>query len=403
MEKGDSPSASDFFDFWKGFDIDKQKIFLNKNKSQLFEILDMISEIRDPIPIVEALNKNLSALKTENRELKRKFDELCKETVTSHPPTKAKLTATGSSSISADSDQSSETGQSPLSRYRTDFEEISFLGGGAYGFVFKCKNRVDKMLYAVKKIPFDSVELDKVLREVRMLSLLKHKNITGYYQAWIEKLAVDDSIHKEYEAMWEETIAKPKCLYIQMELCESKLSEVVKKEKIDKKIAWEYFKQIVEGVEYMHTKEVIHMDLGIWNVLLDESKNIKISDFGLAKSFEENVQPFTSSASIGNKLYRPPEMRKVNSNVDEKVDIYGLGVILFELLHFFPTTTEKLEILTNFSKLGKFSKSLNIEQYIQSFISELLSKEPGNRPSAAKILEQQPWTTIEKKDEVDGA
>ncbi|KAL5749098.1 hypothetical protein ACOSP7_023701 [Xanthoceras sorbifolium] len=164
------------------------------------------------------------------------------------------------------------------------------------------------MSYAVKRIHFNSVKLEK------------HKNITGYYQ-------------------------QPNCLNIQMELCE--ITILVKKKKIDKKTLIECF--------------------------LDESKNIKISDFGLVNFFKENGQPFTNNASIGNKIYRTPEMRKANSKTDEKVDIYCLSVILFELLYSFETTN-----------------------YLQTFISELLSKEPSNRPLAAKILEQHPWKKSKK-------
>lgn len=75
------------------------------------------------------------------------------------------------------------------SRYRTDFEEIEFLGKGGFGEVVKAKNRLDGRLYAIKKIrldPRDSEDLRKILREVQTLSSLHHQYVVRYYATWFE-------------------------------------------------------------------------------------------------------------------------------------------------------------------------------------------------------------------------
>lgn len=85
------------------------------------------------------------------------------------------------------------------SRYSSEFHEISTLGKGGFGAVFKCKNVLDGREYAVKKVliksrldqkgqlPMEySRKLDKVLREVKILALLDHVNIVRYYTAWLE-------------------------------------------------------------------------------------------------------------------------------------------------------------------------------------------------------------------------
>ncbi|TSK14639.1 Eukaryotic translation initiation factor 2-alpha kinase 1 [Bagarius yarrelli] len=75
------------------------------------------------------------------------------------------------------------------SRYLSEFEEISPLGTGSYGKVFKVKNKLDGQEYAVKKILIKNVtriDCMKVLREVKVLSSLQHLNIVGYHTAWME-------------------------------------------------------------------------------------------------------------------------------------------------------------------------------------------------------------------------
>ncbi|CAO3634097.1 unnamed protein product [Cunninghamella blakesleeana] len=76
-----------------------------------------------------------------------------------------------------------------ISRYRTDFEEIEFLGKGGFGEVVKARNRLDGRLYAIKKIrlnPRDSEGVRKILREVQTLSSLHHQYVVRYYATWFE-------------------------------------------------------------------------------------------------------------------------------------------------------------------------------------------------------------------------
>jgi translation initiation factor 2-alpha kinase 4 len=75
------------------------------------------------------------------------------------------------------------------SRYKTDFEEIEFLGKGGFGEVVKSRNRLDGRLYAIKKIrldPRDSEGVRKILREVQTLSSLHHQYVVRYYATWFE-------------------------------------------------------------------------------------------------------------------------------------------------------------------------------------------------------------------------
>ncbi|XP_068610474.1 eukaryotic translation initiation factor 2-alpha kinase 1 [Brachionichthys hirsutus] len=88
--------------------------------------------------------------------------------------------------------------QAQTSRYISEFEEISRLGKGSYGNVFKVVNKLDGQFYAVKKILIKKVSKDdcmKVLREVKMLSSLQHASVVGYHTAWMEH--VQPAAHRE--------------------------------------------------------------------------------------------------------------------------------------------------------------------------------------------------------------
>eukprot|EP01134_Creolimax_fragrantissima_P007534 CFRG7534T1 len=88
------------------------------------------------------------------------------------------------------------TSSHTTSRYRTDFEEIQFIGKGGFADVVKVRNRLDGRIYAIKKIRLDGKDAhfnNRIIREVTLLSQLHHEYIVRYYQAWIED-DTDDSI-----------------------------------------------------------------------------------------------------------------------------------------------------------------------------------------------------------------
>ncbi|KAJ2815705.1 eukaryotic translation initiation factor 2-alpha kinase, partial [Coemansia furcata] len=83
--------------------------------------------------------------------------------------------------------------QPSASRYRTDFEEVEFLGKGGFGSVVKARNKIDGRYYAIKKIKLDARDTEgnkKIFREVTTLSRLHHQNVVRYYTTWVETLDV---------------------------------------------------------------------------------------------------------------------------------------------------------------------------------------------------------------------
>ncbi|CEG49439.1 pek gcn2 protein kinase [Plasmopara halstedii] len=120
----------------------------------------------------------------ENVEILPDFNERHTDTI---------MTRTSSSCSVAESDVSIlDAGLAPKqyrSRYQGDFKELGLLGRGGGGEVVKVQNRLDRQLYAIKKVkldPDDKTMKKKILREVKTISRMQHRHIVRYFQAWIE-------------------------------------------------------------------------------------------------------------------------------------------------------------------------------------------------------------------------
>uniref|UniRef100_H3C5V6 Eukaryotic translation initiation factor 2-alpha kinase 2 n=1 Tax=Tetraodon nigroviridis TaxID=99883 RepID=H3C5V6_TETNG len=214
-------------------------------------------------------------------------------------------------------------------RFTSEFDSISRLGSGGYGHVFKARNKLLGSEMAVKIVLCD----EKALREAQALSDLDHCNIIRYYTCWLE-----DSGYDRRSPPYQDSSLK--YLYIQMELCSTenlklwieKMNHNQNQER--KKKSLSIFRQIVSGVEYIHSRNLIHRDLKPENIMFSkkEKEKVKIGDFGLvtvgafeAKNLEERT------VYKGTPWYMPPE-QKDKKTYDQKVDIFPLGLIYFELL-----------------------------------------------------------------------
>ncbi|XP_030527884.1 eIF-2-alpha kinase GCN2 isoform X3 [Rhodamnia argentea] len=310
----------------------------------------------------------------------------------------------------------------PSSRYLNDFEELHTLGHGGFGHVVLCKNKLDGRQYAVKKIRLKDKSLplnDRILREVATLSRLQHQHVVRYYQAWFEtgvpgshgdvawgsmtaaSSTVSDRNTSSIDVCGQDNKLESTYLYIQMEYCPRTLRQEFESYQFDKERAWHLFRQIVEGLAHIHGQGIIHRDLTPNNIFFDARDDIKIGDFGLAKFLkleqldqdpgfltETTGVSIDGTGQVGTYFYTAPEIEQGWPKIDEKADMYSLGVVFFELWHPFGTAMERQIILSDLKQKGNLPPLWVADfQEQASLLQRLMSPSPSERPSATELLQ----------------
>lgn len=92
------------------------------------------------------------------------------------------------------------------------------------------------------------------------------------------------------------------------------------------KIARTYFRQLIDGLEYLHNNDICHFDLKLQNLLIGEDYQLKIADFDLS-----HIRGDSHIMTNGTRYYRAPELKSRRSDVGQSADIYSAGIILFML------------------------------------------------------------------------
>ncbi|KAJ8634653.1 hypothetical protein MRB53_008920 [Persea americana] len=250
------------------------------------------------------------------------------------------------------------------------------IGEGTFAKVKVAANTVTGQLVAIKIIDkqmvIDNKLMDQVKREITAMKLLDHPNIVRIY----------------------EVIATKSKIYIVMEYVSGgqlsdKLSYLKKLSEGD---ARKYFQQLIDAVDYCHSRGVYHRDLKPENLLLDSRGNLKVSDFGLSVLRKQPGDLL--STACGSPSYVAPEVI-ANKNYEGSVtDIWSCGIILFELLSgYLPFDDRNLMNLYRKISRAEYACPKWFTPSQKNLISKLLNPSPTRRITVAEILEDQ-WFQI---------
>ena len=204
------------------------------------------------------------------------------------------------------------------------YSVVKKLGHGAYGVVCSCKDNEKNSFVAMKKIQNafeDLIDAKRIVREIRLLHFLNHPCII--------KL-VD--------------VEKPKDLsnfndiYFATEFMDTDLHRVIYSKQPLSDSHYQYFiYQLIAGVNYLHSANVIHRDLKPPNILVNKDCQIKICDFGLGRGLPEEGEGGIDDSGnlteyVTTRWYRAPEVILCPSQYSKAMDIWSIGCIFAELM-----------------------------------------------------------------------
>ena len=268
------------------------------------------------------------------------------------------------------------------------FEAIQRIGKGSSCQVYTVINKSDNKLYAIKES--SSKENEEIIKNE--VSIFKHlKNESPYIIHFYDFFKGKNEHNKP-------------CLCIQLEYCEyGNIREILKKgRKLGKKISEIEISAIIymvlQGINFIHKKNLINRDIKGRNILVGKNGNVKLCDFGICKKYIENgMKKFRG----GSPYWMAPEILK-KEEYNQNIDIWALGITCIELAEYEPpyskySPEEVLKIIIKNPPKGltepeKWSFEFN------DFIKQCLELDKNKRPFSDQLLKHDFITNLDKKN-----
>ena len=284
------------------------------------------------------------------------------------------------------------------------YEVIKKIGEGAYGKIYKVRNKQSGDIRAMKQITKNKIpDITKFQTEIKILSMVDHPNIVRLFEVieddkyfnLLQELCTGGELYKKYQTT---------------QLKEKEIAKI--------------FNQIMSAVAYCHDKGIVHRDLKLENILFaseEPDSPIKIIDFGFSvllgkkpnlKNEEKEKNSDSSDlkkfgfrrmkSKVGTLYYISHEI--IKGNYDEKCDIWACGVILYILLCGYPpfsgnTDKEVYNLITQIKFDFDKEKWKNISKYAKDLIKNMLTP-AKNRYTAKQVLSCK-WLEVKLKDAND--
>ncbi|KAK3430630.1 hypothetical protein EUGRSUZ_E02493 [Eucalyptus grandis] len=198
-----------------------------------------------------------------------------------------------------------------------NFDAENKLGQGGFGPVYKGKLKDGKEIAAKRLSSSSGQGLTEFKNEILLISKLQHRNLVRLLGCCTER--------EEKILVYE---------YLPNKSLDAFLFDSKEKAKLSWSVRFHIIQGVARGLLYLHHDSglrVIHRDLKVSNILLDEKMNPKISDFGLARMFEGSQVMVNTHRVVGTHGYMSPEY-VMGGTISEKSDVYSFGVLLLEII-----------------------------------------------------------------------
>jgi len=208
-----------------------------------------------------------------------------------------------------------------LFEVKKKYVPIKPIGKGAYGIVCSAKDEKLNTKVAIKKITnaFENVvDAKRTLREIKLLRHLKHENVVPITDCMLPT--------KEEEFVFND-------VYVMYELMDTDLHQIIRSDQPLTDDHCQYFiYQLLRGLKYIHSADVLHRDLKPSNLLLNANCDLKICDFGLARTNTQDKNRDFMTEYVVTRWYRAPELLLSCAEYSVAIDVWSCGCILAELL-----------------------------------------------------------------------
>ncbi|EEZ98528.1 Serine/threonine-protein kinase PLK4-like Protein [Tribolium castaneum] len=249
-----------------------------------------------------------------------------------------------------------------------DYEVYNLLGKGGFASVYHAKCLKTGLNVAIKMIDKKMMQaagmVKRVEQEVSIHYRLKHPSILELYTFF------EDANY----------------VYLVLELCHNgELRQYIKTKALTESEVSSIMKQVVEGMKYLHTHNILHRDISLSNLLLTKDMQVKIADFGLATQLSRPDEKHTTMCGTPNFI--SPEVLSRTSHGLE-ADVWGLGCLLYNLLVGSPPfDTHGVKNTLNRIVSANFHLPSHLSPEAKDLINSLLQKNPKDRIKLDQILE----------------
>jgi serine/threonine protein kinase len=251
------------------------------------------------------------------------------------------------------------------------YQIVAALGEGGMAAVYKAYQPSMERYVAIKVLPRHMATSDEFVarfeREAKLLAQLQHPHILPVFD------------YGEAEGY----------TYIVMPMVASgTLADLMKKQRLNMSEIRRIMSQVGDALAYAHARGMIHRDIKPSNVLLDERGNCLLTDFGLARMTEASAKLTSSGAIMGTPAYMSPEQGQ-GMGVDQRSDLYALGIILYELVTGRVPYTAETPIAIVFKHISDPLPSArkvnpNLSDAVERVLYKALAKNPDDRYQTAE-------------------